>query len=242
MHSFYVEEHIRGEQFVIHDADQLHHLRDVLRLKKGDAVSIFDPTGQEYLCSIADISKQNASLEIIVRRPTRPPQVKIAVACALSKKSGFDDIVDKLTQIGVDVIIPLLTERVIVKPEEAGGSRSERWRKIARSAAEQSRRNLLPSVRDISSFKEIISESSNFDLKLVPTLEGDRQPLNQVIAKKIPASILVLIGPEGDFTPEEVRQAIKAGFQPITLGANILKVDTAAVAVAAYLRLALLRG
>jgi 16S rRNA (uracil1498-N3)-methyltransferase len=239
MHCFYLEDPIIGEQAAISDADQLHHLGDVLRLKTGDQVKVFDSAGQEFLCSITTITKQQALLKVIERKEVRPAQFKLAVACALPKKSGLDDIVDKLTQIGVDTIIPLLTERVMVKTEEAQGSRLERWRKIARSAAEQSQRNTLPAIPGILSFKELLSESSGYDLKVIPTLEGGRQSLQKVLAEKMPASVLVLIGPEGDFTPQEVEQAVSAGFQPVTLGNNVLRVETAAIAAAAYIKLAI---
>ena len=239
MHCFYLEDPIIGEQAAISDADQLHHLGDVLRLKTGDQVKVFDSAGQEFLCSITTITKQQALLKVIERKVVRPAQFKLAVACALPKKSGLDDIVDKLTQIGVDTIIPLLTERVMVKTEEAQGSRLERWRKIARSAAEQSQRNTLPAIPGILSFKDLLSESSGYDLKVIPTLEGGRQSLQKVLAEKMPASVLVLIGPEGDFTPQEVEQAVSAGFQPVTLGNNVLRVETAAIAAAAYIKLAI---
>jgi 16S rRNA (uracil1498-N3)-methyltransferase len=240
MHRFYLEDQINGEQAVIQDVDQLHHLRNVLRLKTGDQIAVFDSAGREFLCSITGITRQQALLKIVESKPVRPTRFKLAIACALPRKSGLDDIVDKLTQIGVDTIIPLLTERVVTKPEEAQGSRLERWRKIARSAAEQSQRSTIPSIPGILSFNELLVESASYVLKLIPTLDGERLPLHQILVGKIPASALVLIGPEGDFTHNEVKQAVCAGFQPVTLGDNVLRVEVAAVAVAAYLKLALL--
>ena len=121
MHCFYLNGKIEGDQTAIGGADQLHHLRDVLRLKTGDQIIVFDTTGQECLCSITGISRQQALLKVIERQPARLAGFKLAVACAIPKKSGFDDIVDKLTQIGADTIIPLITERVVVKTEEASG-------------------------------------------------------------------------------------------------------------------------
>ena len=237
MHRFYLGDPIVGEQAAISDADQLHHLKDVLRLKTDAQITVFDSTGREYLCSISAYNRQQAQLKVIEKKPARPVKFKLSIACALPKKSGFDDIVDKLTQIGVDTIIPLLTERVEVRIEEAEGSRLERWRKIARSAAEQSQRNLLPSIPGIMSLTEIISKSAEYDLKLVPSLIGERLSLSQVLIGKKPAAVLVLIGPEGDFTPQEVEQAMTSGFQAVTLGENVLRVETAAIAVAAYLKL-----
>jgi len=236
MHSFYLEDSVTGEQAVISETEQLHHLRDVLRLKSGDRVTVFDSAGREFLCSISDITRQQALLKIIERQPTRPTKFKLAVACALPKKSGMDDIVDKLTQIGVDSIIPLLTERVVVKADEAQGSRLERWQKIARSAAEQSHRNTLPVIPGIFCLNDLLTESAGYDLKLIPTLEGNRLSLRNVLLGKAPSAVLVLIGPEGDFTSQEVGQAVSAGFLPVTMGDNILRVETAAIAAAAYIK------
>jgi 16S rRNA (uracil1498-N3)-methyltransferase len=239
MHSFYIEDVINSEQAAINRAEQLHHLRDVLRLKTGDRITIFDSAGQEFLCSITSITRQQAMLKIIERRAARLTKFKLVVACALPRKAGLDDIVDKLTQIGVDTIIPIVTERVMVKTDEAQGARLERWRKIAGGAAEQSQRSTLPAIPGILSFKDLLAESTGYDLILIPTLEGNRLSLRSVLAEKAPSAVLILIGPEGDFTPQEVYQAIDAGFQPVTLGNNILRVETAAIATAAYIKFTL---
>jgi 16S rRNA (uracil1498-N3)-methyltransferase len=234
----YLEGKIEDECSIINDAGQLHHLRDVLRLKAGERVTVFDSAGRECLCSITGLTRQQALLKVLERRAVRPVKFKLAVASALPKKSGFDDIVDKLTQIGADIIIPLLTERVVVRPDEAE-AKLERWRKIARSAAEQSCRNTLPVITEILTLKDLLSKSAEYDLKLIPTLDGERRPLGNILPEKTPSAILVLIGPEGDFTPQEVEKAADAGFQPVSLGNNVLRVETAAIAVAAYLKLAL---
>jgi 16S rRNA (uracil1498-N3)-methyltransferase len=151
----------------------------------------------------------------------------------------MDDIIDKLTQLGAAGIIPLETERVIVKLEDGHSSRLERWRKIARSAAEQSQRNTLPEISPVMTLSEVLAQSEDYDLKLIPTLTGDCRPLKSVLPSVKPARILVLIGPEGDFTPSEVEQSLQAGFVPVSLGGTVLRVETAAIAVAAYLQLAL---
>ncbi len=239
MHCFYLEDQINGEQAAISDAGQLHHLTDVLRLKTGDQITVFDSGGREFLCSITSINNRQMLLKVIERKSLRLSKYRLAVACALPKKSGFDDIVDKLTQIGVDVIFPLVTERVVVKPDEAQGVRLERWRKIACSAAQQSQRNTLPSIPGIVSLEDLLCESSKYDLKLIPTLEGERLSLQKALAEKIPTAVLILIGPEGDFTLQEVQQAVSAGFHPVTLGENVLRVEMAAIAVASYIKLAL---
>lgn len=162
----------------------------------------------------------------------------LTIACAIPKNARFDDIVDKLTQLGVGRIIPLVTERVVVKfdrkKEEA---RIGRWRKIAELASQQSQRNYIPVIAPVMDFKELLALAGDFDLKLIPTLSGQRKSLREIFSLSVPMSnILVLIGPEGDFSGEEVAAAKKSGFIPITLGPLVLRVDTAAIAIASFLR------
>jgi 16S rRNA (uracil1498-N3)-methyltransferase len=239
MHCFYLAQKITGNYASISDAEHVHHLKDVLRLKIGEKVTIFDSEGSECLCEINGLDRKLVGLSVISRKEAKPSKFKLAIACALPKKSKMDDIIDKLTQIGTDSIIPLLTERVIVKLEEIKDARFERWEKIALSASEQSQRNRLPEVCPVTGFEDLLAESGRYDLKLIPTLDGERKSLREVIPTPAPANILVLIGPEGDFSPQEVQQAKDAGFIPISLGDNVLRVDTAAIAAASFIKLAL---
>ena len=236
MHHFYLPFKISGDTFNITDVEQIHHIRDVLRLKPGDEVSLFDSEGNEYVGTVVVLGQKQVALDILSRKEATPRKCKVSFACAVPKKSLMDDIVDKLTQLGVDVIIPLETERVIVRLEENRQSRLERWRKIARGAAEQSHRNIIPSIPGILDFKTALNQSKGSDLKLIPTLGGARKTLKEAVAGHPATEIFVLIGPEGDFTPREVEQAVNAGFIPISLGDSILRAETAAIAVAGYLR------
>lgn len=239
MHRFYISHEIAGDTFTL-TGEQLHHIRDVLRSKTGDRITIFDSGRNEYLCSIQKIDKTQALLKVESRRTVPLPRTSITIACAVPKKSGMDDLIDALTQLGVDVIIPMQTERVVVKPDESRQeARLERWQRIALSAAQQSQRSSLPEIRPVTAFAEMIAQSSGYDFKLIPALTGERKSLKEILEGKEPHRIIVLIGPEGDFTPEEVALAVEAGFVPVTLGENVLRVATAALAAASYLRLAL---
>ncbi len=242
MSRFYISRVIAGDTVSIKDAGQLHHLRYVLRLRIGDTVTVFDSVGNEFSGIISKMDKKQVDLTLQERKMTRPKRIRIAIACAIPKKSRMDDIIDKLTQLGVDTIIPVQTKRGIVKLEEKEASRLERWRKIALSASEQSRRNSLPEITSVMGLEEVLKYSQTYDLKLIPTLEGAGEKLSQVIpavtgdlSTASPASILVLIGPEGDFTPEEAGMAVRAGAIPVSLGDSVLRVETAAIAIAAYI-------
>lgn len=239
MHRFYcLSQNINGDQVSIEDKRQLHHARDVLRLKRNEEVIIFDAEGNEYVSLVREITNKRMLLEIKNKRLLKVSKVKITVACAIPKKSKFDDIVDKLTQLGVERIIPMLTERVIVKwDKEKRMLEQKRWEKITLCASQQSQRSTLPIIEPIKDIREVLFESAGFDLKLIPTLIGKRKSLKEIFAQFKPQNILVFIGPEGDFTWQEVALAKKAGCIPVSLGDLVLRVETAAVAVASFMRL-----
>jgi 16S rRNA (uracil1498-N3)-methyltransferase len=220
------------------DKEQLHHIKRVLRLKVGEGAVIFDQDGNEYDCLIAKI-EEDVVLEIKEKRsPDKSNiRVKLTIACAIPKKSKIDDIIDKLTQLGVERVIPLKTERVVVKLDKRKERlRFERWQKIALSAAQQSQRANIADIGPVMTMRELLAASAEFDLKLIPTLGGERRPLKEIFSEGHFRNILVLIGPEGDFSDEEVKSAKNAGFIPVTLGELVLRVDTAAVAVASFIR------
>lgn len=235
---FSPSQNISADKIIISDKSQLHHLRDVLRLKRGDNLIIFDEEGNEYNSAIEEISSATLTLRIKSRNKITSGKIRLTVACAIPKKSKFDDIIDKLTQLGADRIIPMLTERVIIKLDKNKMmSRLERWEKIALSASQQSQRNNLPVIGPVKRIKEVLAESGDFDLKLIPALAGERKSLKEVLVNSKPKNILVLIGPEGDFTNKEIDLAKEAGCIPISLGCLVLRVETAAIAAASFIRL-----
>lgn len=235
----YIAQKVVGDSISITDRGQIHHLRDVLRLVPGDEVTVFDIENNEYQSVISSLDRKQLVLTVRSRRPAPVGKLRVAIACAIPKKSRMDDIIDMLTQLGVDTIIPMETDRVVVKLGEDRETRLERWRRIARSAAEQSRRNSLPVISPVMSLAEVLALAKEYELKLVPNLAGACKPIREINLSPSPASALVLIGPEGDFTPAEIEEAVKAGFIPVSLGDTVLRVETAAVGVAAYLKMAL---
>jgi len=230
----------KDKYIILNDSSQLHHLRDVLRIHPLEQVVVFDNQGNEYVALVCEIGPLEVKLELIEKKETKGPGVKITVACAIPKKVKMDDIVDKLTQLGVECIIPLETQRVIVRLDKQKKiERRKRWETIALSAVKQSQRSSLPEIKPVSGFKDAILAAHSFDLKLIPTLEGERKTLKEVFSKtgKKIKKVMILIGPEGDFTPGEVTLAKQAGFLPISLGAQVLRVDTAAIAAVSFIKL-----
>jgi len=240
MHRFYID-HVDGNKAIISDSEQLHHLKDVLRLKVDDEVIVFDSLGNEYLGAITGLDREQAELKVArVGSSRSPSSTKLTVACAIPKGNRLDDVIDYLTQLGVDRIIPMWTERVVVKLDDTKTeARLKRWQKIAQSAAQQSQRSKIPLIEPVTGLNDVVSSSEDYDLKLIPNLAGERRHLKDVVAEARPKDIIVLIGPEGDFTLEEVTLAVSKGFIPVSLGDTVLRVATAAIAVASYIKFAL---
>ncbi len=224
-------------RFAISDQEQLHHLRDVLRVSEGDELVIFDGAGQQYRVSVSAVSAVSVGVRVIEQlKPSGRAVRELAVACAIPKQTKMDDVIDKLTQLGVQRIIPMITERVIVRlDDKKAAQRQARWEKIALSAVKQSQRNALPVVEKVMDFSQVLVEAQRYPLKLIPALIGERVLLKDACAGAAAGPALVLIGPEGDFSPEELDAALKKGFLPVSLGETVLRVDTAAIAAAAYI-------
>jgi 16S rRNA (uracil1498-N3)-methyltransferase len=231
-------EHIGEGEIAIRDQRQVHYLKDVLRLKPGGQLVVFNGKGKDVLCRVKEIAPQAVFLEAGERLAARQGGLSLTVACAIPKKARFEDAVDKLAQLGAEKIIPLHTARSIVKLDERREKlRLEHWRKIALAAAQQSQRSIPPKITPVKTLAETLAACAGYELKLIPHLGGKRVAFKQALARKTPRRALLLIGPEGDFTPEEVRMAIRAGCVAVSLGPYVLRVDTAAIACAAFIKL-----
>ncbi len=224
-------------KIIVSDPDKIHHAKNVLRLKIGEKINACDEKGNTYLVKIEKISAGEIILAILEKINAPQKRFSLAVACALPKNCKFDDIIDKLTQLGVDRIIPLKTQRVILKlGKDKAEHRMSRWGKIALSAACQSQRNAPPEIQPIQSWSQFLAKPGEYDLKIIPTLQGESLRLRELVNQKKTNSAVIAIGPEGDFTPEEVKSAISAGFIPVSLGDLVLRVDTAAIAAASFVK------
>lgn len=233
---FVVSENIKDGQLIIVDRAQLHHIKNVLHLKIGEDIEACDENEIEYIAKLQQIKEDTLIFKIMqIKKPDVSNLVTLTIACAIPKNVKMDDIVDKLTQLGVNRIIPLETQRVIVKlSKEKKIARLKRWEKIALSAAKQSHRSTVAAVDPVTKLTDLFKKDDNFDLKLIPTLEGERKKLKEIIGRE--RNILVLIGPEGDFSKDEIILAISAGCIPVSLGRTVLRVDTAAIAIASFIR------
>jgi 16S rRNA (uracil1498-N3)-methyltransferase len=220
------------EQSPIISGSDVHYLRHVLRMKVGDEIELLDGTGKVYRSRITALEKEKVVCKIIASSQAESePKVKVTLAQALPKASKMDFIIEKCTELGVYKIIPLLTERTVAR-----GVKLARWRKLAKEAAEQSGRAIIPEIAALSDFKEILKMKDHFDLALIPWELEKEKSLKSILTIS-PShhlqSILLLIGPEGGFSHSEVDQAKAAGFIPVSLGKRILRAETAGMAALA---------
>ncbi len=222
------------DAIVIREKDEVHHLKDVMRLKKGDRFYVFNGRGEEAECELDSISSQAVSARILdIRREPRGNRFSITLACAIPKKTKFEWILEKATELGADEIIPLKTERTEIKlVPERSAKKDQRFQSIVLNAAKQSRRLWIPRLHPITGLKDVLDMIDAETSAFIPCLTDPRQPISAYLdPNSLKSKILILIGPEGDFTPAEVQAAIAAGAVPISLGKTVLRVETAAISV-----------
>lgn len=220
-----------GQTLVLQDA-QAHHLINVLRLCLNDRVCLFT-NEKEFAAKVSQIEKDKIYLSILEEgKVNQSTPWKLSLAQAIPKSQKMDWIVEKATELGVAAIYPLWTEHVVKKTE-----RLDRWQKIALSASQQSGRLDVPKIWPVQDGSEFLAHSREFDLKLIASLaDFPRQSLDVVIQEaRSCACVILAIGPEGDFSSTEVKEALDQGWKAVNLGPLVLRSETAAIAGLAIL-------
>ena len=215
---------------------EAHHARTVLRLAVGEKVVLFDGRGRELTAEITSLDSRQIGLRKLHESRTAPLRCQITLGQAIPKGKNMDLIVQKAVEIGAAAICPIISDRTIVRldPDDAAAKQAK-WQTIAIEAAKQCGQNWLPQVETPRSLAQFFSGRAPFDLQLIGSLQSDALHLKKILADYAtehgdrPARVLMLIGPEGDFTPAELNLARSHGCRPITLGPIILRVETAAI-------------
>ena len=215
--------------------DESHHLVVVNRARIGDTVVAFDGRGSEWTCELAADRKNAAVLKVRFKQKLRPLPYEITLGQALPKGQSMDAIVRKATEIGARRIVPLESERTQVHLDGDRSDRKiEKWQTAALEAAKQCGNPFVPEVLPVQNAAAFMESARGHDLKLIASLQPGAKSLKAVLAafhaahQRAPRTALWLIGPEGDFTPEEMSRAHSAGFEPVTLGPLVLRCETAA--------------
>lgn len=225
MHLFY-EPHITGNTVELNEEESFHAIK-VLRLKTGDAVRLTDGKGSFYDAEIAATLGKKAELLITAKQEQTAPKANLHIAMAPTKSiERFEFFLEKATETGISAITPIVCDR-----SERRQIREDRLVKVVVSAAKQSLKAWMPRFDELTPFSKFVNSPNLPANKYIAWCdEGEKKELKEVLNQN--TDILVLIGPEGDFTPAEVQEAIKAGFVPVTLGDTRLRTETAGIFVA----------
>jgi 16S rRNA (uracil1498-N3)-methyltransferase len=212
-----------------------HHALHVLRVRVGDRVTILDGAGQEFLCAVTGVEDNQVGLNILETHSHPPPPCELMLLQALPKGKLIDSIIQKATELGAARIVPLLSERVVVHLDAADAShKAQKWQAVAVEAIKQCGATWLPKVELPVTPKQFLARGERFELSLIGSLQPDaRHPRLYLDAfrsehRRNPTSLAVWVGPEGDFTLEEIQRVQAAGAKPISLGPLVLRADTAA--------------
>jgi 16S rRNA (uracil1498-N3)-methyltransferase len=231
--NFYTKpENIERDSLTI-DGNEAKHILSVMRYRTGDTISVVDGCGVKYNVLIEKTSKTSLQGKILSRiRKENEPVSYITLAQAVCRQERMDFLIEKATEIGVSSIIPILTDRGLVKVSgtSKGKSKTQRWRKIAVASMKQSLRTVLPEIENITTFENLLSRIKSYDLCLIASLERDSKSIKdcEELKRKV-RKIILIVGPEAGFTPEELSKAKLHGAIPITLGARRLRTETAGI-------------
>ncbi len=236
MHRFYLPPEACREPVLKLTGREAHHAARVLRVQRGDRVTVLDGAGGEYLCRVRELGRREVTLEVLESRRAPPPAFELTLLQALPKSRAFDLVLEKATELGVRRIVPLVTARSVSRPGPAETrAKLEKWRLTLIEALKQCGAGWLPCLDAPSGVEAFLARGERFDLQWVASLQpGAEHPRCSLVRYRTqagtpPRSVAVWIGPEGDFTPEELRAIESAGAIAVSLGPRVLRTETAAL-------------
>ena len=231
MQQFFAEPSWIRENKIFMQGSDVNHIRNVLRMKSGEDVRVNDGRGKTYLCCISSYEEQTAVLDILkeLDSDTELPS-RIILFQGLPKGDKMEWIVQKAVELGAYSIVPFAAKRSVVKLDEKKAAKKQaRWQLIAKGAAEQSGRGIIPEVSTVRTFAEALGMAGDLDVVLIPyeLEEGMKETARVLENIECGQSVGIFIEPEGGFEEEEVERAKAAGAHAVTLGKRILRTETA---------------
>lgn len=239
MQHFFVTANQVKKPYIYIEGSDVNHMRNVLRMKQGEELSVSDGDNHKFLCRVDGYEGDRALLEIIQEEETDTELAsEIYLFQGLPKGDKMELIIQKAVELGVYRVVPTAMKRCVVRLDEKKAEKKvNRWNEIARGAAKQSGRGRIPRVSRVLGFSEALELAKELDVVLIPyELAAGMEQTRQVIESVRPGqSVGIFIGPEGGFEKEEVCRALEAGAKEITLGRRILRTETAGLAVLSVL-------
>lgn len=209
------------------DDGDYHHIKNVMRMKKGDLIKVvFNEV--IYTCKLTSVL-DSVAFDVISKEKKSGESISVAVAFALIKEQKLNYLLQKTTELGVSSLIPTVMKRSVVKIDKNKEDvKLERWQRICKEASEQSFRNKLPNLKRILTLQDLAY--LDYDLKLLCSLNKNTKNIKKVLQKNNKCvKILLVVGPEGGFEPEEEEYLLKNGFISVSLGNSVLRAETAPV-------------
>jgi 16S rRNA (uracil1498-N3)-methyltransferase len=262
MHRFYLPPKRCAGAALRLDGREAHHALHVLRLKRGELVTVLDGVGNEFLCAVENSSRHAVTLSVSLKNFTPPLSCSITLLQAVPKGKIIESIIQKAVELGARRIVPLLTERVVTQlDDEDAGNKRDKWQQVAIEAIKQCGAAWLPKIEAPTTIEKYLAPHRSggrqtagfvadnekcgslpkaatptyFELALVGSLQKERRHPRECFREfqakhgRLPQSVGVWIGPEGDFTPEELKAIQASGALPVSLGRLVLRVETAAI-------------
>jgi 16S rRNA (uracil1498-N3)-methyltransferase len=214
-----------GKEVVVLPSAESHHLARVLRVRPGQEIILFDGQGGVAEAMIESVSKTAVKVRVAKRWTVPPPAVQIDLIQAVPKPDRWELVLQKAVELGVSNLRPVLTNHTEFKPNP---KKQERWSKMVLNAAQQCEVRWLPALHPLEEIDAVFPCLEKYDLVLIGSLYEGAKPLRQTDFSGV-EKVALLIGPEGDFTPEEVEAAVAAGAIPVSFGDRILRTETAAI-------------
>ena len=238
MSIFYVKnEQIDDNKKAVILGDDVKHISDVLRHKIGDLLDICDENGVRYVTKISNMEKVSIGLDVLeVSNYTTEPSIMVTLFQGMPKADKLELIIQKCTELGVNEIIPVIMDRVVVKLDDKNiDKKVERWNKIALEAGKQSGRQKIPMVQKPTKLKNLIENISKYDIVLLP-YECEKQISLKAVLKNLDRkckNVAIIIGPEGGFSENEIELLSLENVKRVSLGPRILRTETAGLATLA---------
>lgn len=228
MHTFYVPQYQINDNEVSILGSEHHHLRNVLRLRPNEKIRIIDGEGSVYIAKVIRTDIESSYARVLSHKFHERKTPLITLFQGVPKHDKMTQILQKTTELGVTEIVPISTERSLHEPSK---NRFERWKRIVISATKQCKRVWLPKLCDIRSLGECLSNFQTYNLSLLLWENETEQHIKSVLQRATNLeSIAILVGPEGGLSEKEANDIIKCGCVPVSLGSNILRTETAAIA------------
>jgi 16S rRNA (uracil1498-N3)-methyltransferase len=236
MHRFYLPPGRCAGETLRLDGSEAHHALRVLRLKHGELVAVLDGIGNEFICTVNDCGRNAITLSISLKNFVPAPACAITLLQAVPKGKIIESIIQKSVELGARRIVPILSGRVVTQLDgENAEHKRDKWQNVAIEAIKQCGAAWLPKVETPVTIGQFLSCKEKFDLSLVGSLQKERRHPREIFREfetrhgRLPQSVGVWIGPEGDFTLDELQAIQNSGAQAISLGRLVLRVETAAV-------------